>query len=176
MIKKKFFYLFLFFCLTTHIHANNIAFINIETIMNKSIVGIDIKNKINLLQIDTNNLIDKNKEILRAKEASLINKKKLLSSEDFNSEVSNFKKEVEQFNLLRNKEFKNYENKRADYKIKLLNLIQPILTTYSKSKDISILIQKKNIILGSNELDITTDILKIVNQNIKEINLKWQFL
>ena len=144
--------------------------------MNKSIVGIDIKNKINLLQIDTNNLIDKNKEILRAKEASLINKKKLLSSEDFNSEVSNFKKEVEQFNLLRNKEFKNYENKRADYKIKLLNLIQPILTTYSKSKNISILIQKKNIILGSNELDITTDILKIVNQNIKEINLKWQFL
>ena len=176
MIKKKFFYLFLFFCLTTHIHANNIAFINIETIMNKSIVGIDIKNKINLLQIDTNNLIDKNKEILRAKEASLINKKKLLSSEDFNSEVSNFKKEVEQFNLLRNKKFKKYENKRADYKIKLLNLIQPILTTYSKSKDISILIQKKNIILGSNELDITTDILKIVNQNIKEINLKWQFL
>jgi len=172
MIKKIFFYLFLFFCLTTHIQANNIAFINIETIMNKSIVGIDIKNKINLLQIDTNNLIDKNKEILRAKEASLINKKKLLSSEDFNSEVSNFKKEVEQFNLLRNKEFKNYENKRADYKIKLLNLIQPILTTYSKSKNISILIQKKNIILGSNELDITTDILKIVNQNIKEINLK----
>ena len=36
------------------------------------------------------------------------------------------------------------------------------------------LFQKKNIILGSKEINITDDILKIMNDKIKEVNIKWQ--
>ena len=53
-----------------------------------------------------------------------------------------------------------------------MKAINPILATYSEEKDISILLQKKNIILGSSQLDITNDILKIVNKEITESNIK----
>ena len=48
----------------------------------------------------------------------------------------------------------------------LLKKIEPILVDYADSKKISILLQKKNIILGSKELDATQDIILIVNEKI----------
>ena len=53
--------------------------------------------------------------------------------------------------------------------IKQLN---PIFVEYSKKNSISMLIQKKNIIIGKTELDVTQDILDIVNKKIKKINIK----
>ena len=49
--------------------------------------------------------------------------------------------------------------------------INPILAEYSTEKSISIIIQKKNIVLGKSDLDITNDILKIVDKKIKTIKL-----
>ena len=48
-------------------------------------------------------------------------------------------------------------------------MLQPILSEYANKNSISILIQKKNIIIGKTELDITKDILKILNQNHQKI-------
>ena len=55
---------------------------------------------------------------------------------------------------------------------KLLFSIQQILGAYSKSNEITLLLQKKNIVMGSKDIDITSDILIILNKNIKEINFK----
>ena len=50
--------------------------------------------------------------------------------------------------------------------------MHPILTEYSSTNSISIVIQKKNIIIGKNELDITNDIMSILNKKIKKVDLK----
>ena len=62
--------------------------------------------------------------------------------------------------------------KKKQYTNKLLNAINPMLQKYVQSKNISILLQKKNIILGANEFDITSDVLKILNNEVKEISIK----
>ena len=55
---------------------------------------------------------------------------------------------------------------------KFLKEIEPILIDYSESKKISFLLQKKDIILGSKEFDITNDIILIVNKKINKNNFK----
>ena len=55
---------------------------------------------------------------------------------------------------------------------KLLKLINPIITQYSKDESISIVLQKKNIINGKVELDITKAIIKIVDSNIKRFKIE----
>ena len=55
----------------------------------------------------------------------------------------------------------------------MLNQINVILAKYSEEKKLQLIIQKKNIIIGKKELDITDDILKIVNQNMKKIKIKY---
>ena len=55
----------------------------------------------------------------------------------------------------------------------LIQLINPILIEYSNEKSISMILQKKNLIIGQKELDITIDIIKLVDKNIKEFKIKW---
>ena len=63
-------------------------------------------------------------------------------------------------------------NKVLTLNSKFLKKIKPILVDYSESKKISFLLQKKNIILGSKEFDITNDIILIVNKKINKNDFK----
>ena len=53
----------------------------------------------------------------------------------------------------------------------LINKLAPILEDYSKKNSIRIIVQKKNIVMGNKEDDITKDILELVNQKVKNIKL-----
>ena len=51
-------------------------------------------------------------------------------------------------------------------------MLQPILAEYSNKENISLIIQKNNILLGKSNLDITNSILEILDQKKKKIDLK----
>ena len=53
---------------------------------------------------------------------------------------------------------------------KMVNQINKILTQYASENSISLIIQKKNIIIGKTELDITPQILKEFNSKVKSID------
>ena len=55
---------------------------------------------------------------------------------------------------------------------KLLKMVNLILIEYSKDKSISIILQKKNLIIGKKELDITEDVIKIINSDIDNFKIK----
>ena len=65
----------------------------------------------------------------------------------------------------------NLNNQRLQATAKIINLVKPILSEYSEINSISIIIDKKNVIIGKTNLDITDDILKIVDEKIGKINL-----
>ena len=54
---------------------------------------------------------------------------------------------------------------------KLLSIINPILSDYSKVNNISIILQKKNVVLAKTDLNITNKIIDILNSKIESINL-----
>ena len=54
----------------------------------------------------------------------------------------------------------------------ILKNINEIMTEYSKKNSISLVIQKQSIIIGKTELDVTNDILKILNKKITKLELK----
>ena len=173
---KKFFIInfFLIFFLINPLQANNIAFVNIYIFMNTSIAGLDKDKKIKILQKQKNAMLKESEKKLKDKETDLVSKKNILSESDFQLEVKKLKTEINNFNILKNNEIKNFEKIKAQYNFTLLNAIKPILSDYTKLNNISLLFQKKNIILGSKEINITDDILKIMNDKIKEVNIKWQ--
>ena len=53
----------------------------------------------------------------------------------------------------------------------ILKTLSPILTDYSKNNNISIIMDKKNIIIGKTELNITKEILTLLDEKIKKIKL-----
>ena len=53
----------------------------------------------------------------------------------------------------------------------IVKILSPILAEYSKENNISIIMDKKNIIVGKTELNITKEILALLDDKIKKIKL-----
>ena len=64
-------------------------------------------------------------------------------------------------------------NKLKDESAKLiLKNINEIISEYSAQNSISMIVEKKSIIIGKSELNITKDILDLLNKKIKKIELQ----
>ena len=66
---------------------------------------------------------------------------------------------------------KIYLKKKKNYSIEILKILNPIITNYVEINNIDIAIEKKNILVGIKSLDITFNILEILNKKTKEKNL-----
>tara|TARA_B110000967_G_scaffold156567_1_gene161596 strand:- start:163 stop:684 length:522 start_codon:yes stop_codon:yes gene_type:complete len=165
------FSLFLFFANTVN-SEQNIAFIDMDRVISKSNSGSSILNQLN--DINNKNLIflKKEEKKFKEKEAKLISQKNIISETDFKTKVNSLKVEIDKYNQNRNKIITEFKKLKVDNTNKLLKLINPILIKFSNEKKISILLQKKDLIIGKTELDITEEVIKIINTEVKEFKIK----
>jgi len=165
------FSLFLLFANTVN-SEQNIAFIDMDRVISKSNSGSSILNQLN--DINNKNLISLKKEEkkFREKEAKLISQKNIISETDFKTKVNTLKVEIDKYNQNRNKIITEFKKLKVESTNKLLKLINPILIKFSNEKKISILLQKKDLIIGKTELDITEEVIKIINIEVKEFKIK----
>ena len=82
--------------------------------------------------------------------------------------INNLLKEYQiDVNKLNNK----LTSKKNEYTNNILKIMNPLLTQYVEKNNILLVLEKKNILVGIKTLDITNDILKILNQETKTKNL-----
>ena len=70
-------------------------------------------------------------------------------------------KEVEDFKIKRNRNILNF-----------LDLINPIIEKYMSDNSIYMLIDKKNVFIANKEYDITNNLIELIDNQIKNIELK----
>ena len=150
----------------------NIAVVDMEKILNVTKVGASIQNQ--LSKINDKILLDfkKQEEKLKNKEIKLISQKNIISENDFDSTIKNFRAEIEQYNVNRKKAITNFNKKKSENTKELLLIVNKILTEYSDSKSISMIFQKKDLVITKTELDITDEIIVIIDKNIKNFKVK----
>ena len=145
----------------------NIAFIDIDTIMNKSEFGKKSYKKIDddfnkenekLLKIERN-LVSKEQEILK--------QKNVLSEEELNKKIIALKKEINDFQSKRRLLNKKFNEMRLNITNQMAQSLNLILSKYADENDISLVIQKKFIVIARSGLDITSEILEIFNKENK---------
>lgn len=150
---------------------NVIAFLDMNKIMTQSLAGKSISTELEKIHKKNIDYFKKKENELKKKEETIISQKNVLSAEEFQKKISILRDEANNYRTERSDLINSLTQKRFDATEKLINSIHPILTDYSTKNSISIVIQKKNIIIGKNELDITKDILIILDKNIKKIDL-----
>ena len=159
--------LFFFIILNFSASAENISFINVDYLVQNSNIGkkilrnIDNQNKKNIDELEK-----KNKELVNL-ENSIKNKKNVISNEDYNIEVKNFQKKFNLFTNEKNEMVKNFDKYKKTELGNLFKLFNPIIRNYLEKNQISILLDSKNIFMGNSELNITENVLKIINDEIK---------
>ena len=167
-LNKLILIIIIFFSFTsTSISKENIAFVNVDYLIQNSNIGkkllanINDKDKKNL-----DNLKKKNK-ILQDLESSIKKKKNVISDEAYKKEVIDFKKKFQEFSKEKTKivnEFNVFKKKEIENIFKKIN---PIINNYMEENSVNLLFDSKNIFMGAKKLNLTEDILKKINNELK---------
>ena len=165
-MRKKYISIFLIIfilCFNKSVHAQNIAVINIDYVINNNIQYQEIINKIIKSQEIKKNNFTKQEEIINSKLNDIENTKMILNEKEiqlkineYNIILSNFKDSVEEFNL-------HYDNQISTIKNSILEKILKLLEKYAIEKKIDLIFDNKNYIIASNSIDITDIISKELN-------------
>ena len=162
---------FIFFSKISLSNEKSIVYIDLNKIMNNSIAGKSITSQ---LENNHKKNISKFKNIeeeLKKDEAEIISQKNAITKEEFEKKIIDLRDKANKFRKERNDNINNLNNQRLEATSKMITLIRPILSEFSDKNSISLIIDKKNIIIGKTLLDITDDILKIVDEKIGKIQL-----
>ena len=162
--------LFIFLTIPSY-SSEKIVYLDVEKIMQDSIAGKSIITQQKKKRESSISKFKKKEKDIFDKEKKLIAQKNVLSKDEFESKIKELRNEISNYQKERNKTSNNIANLRIKASTRLISKLTPILEEYSKKNSIRIIIQKKQIVMGTKEDDITKDILELVNQKIKNIKL-----
>ena len=148
--------------------ADKTVFLDIDFILNNSNFGKSIYlelEKINKKNIDNLNKIEK---MLKEKKESIDKTKNISSKEKLQKDVNLFNKEVEKYRTEKNKILQDFKLKKKKELDNFLIKINPTIQEYMKNNSIDIVLEKNQIFMGNTNIDITNNIIELINQKFKD--------
>ena len=147
-----------------------IAFIDLNFIMNNSVAGKSIITFIDNVSKEKNNDFKVIENEIKKDENELISKKNIIEESIYIKKVNEIRIRINDYKLERQKFNKNLNEKKIKYKNSLLEKLNPIISNYVEQNSITVVLPKKMIIIGKKDLDITRQILEMLDKSIKKIN------
>jgi len=152
-----------------HLLADTPYYLNFKFILNQSEAG---KKAQKVLKSKLDNGIKKLQERekkIQEEEKKIIQQKKIISPEEYKKKVDELRSKVSNLQKERNKLLSDVAKQRTDARNQLLKSLNPIIKNYMAEKNIKMVIDKKNLLLADDSLDITKDIMSKLNQTLKTI-------
>lgn len=172
-LKHKILFIIIFLFINSNSFSNDsVAYVDMELIMNKSKVGKLITKKLSDEHNLNINYFKKKEEELKNKEKKIISQQNILEKSELEKQLKALQLEANKYRIEKNKRLNDISKKKLNATKILLQNINPILSEYAKKNSISILMQKKDIVIGKTELDKTNEILKLVDDKITKIDFE----
>ena len=169
-MKKLLILLFFFIKINYSFSDNNITYIDINFILSNSLVGKSINKHITKIQDENIKKFNEQEKEFNDKEQKLLSQKNILDKQKFQFEANILNEEIKKYKNDKNKILKKINDEKIKYTKEVLNYLNPIITEFVEKNSISIVLPKKNIVVGKKDLDITEDIMILLNNKVKEIN------
>ena len=151
--------------------ADTPFFLDFKFILNESDAGKKAQTYLkNKLEKGIKSIQDKEKKILE-EEKKLIQQKKVLAQEEYVKKVKELRTKVSSLQKERNNLMQSVAKQRSKAKNELLKALNPIVKEYMMEKKIRMIMNKKDILLADEKLNITSDIMKLINNKLKSIKL-----
>ena len=158
------FFLYFFFNINTANSNTSTVFIDIDFILNNSILGkqilLDLE-KLNKKNIDN---IREKENTLKIKRDKINSQKNILSKEQIEKEIVLLNEDFKKYNIEKNNLLNDFKNQKKQKLDNFLKKINPLIHEYMKKNSIDIILDQRQIFIGNVNKDITEKILKIVNQ------------
>ena len=151
--------------------SKEIYFVDLKKVLNESKAGKKAQDFLKKKFENENKQFEKEGSAIRKEESDLIAKKKIISPEEYKKSLDSLRNKSADYQKRRRKASNDWVNKKNEARAKLLEALNPIMQKYMKENNVEIIIDKKYILLANSNFEITDTILKILDKELKSINL-----
>ena len=152
--------------------SNKIVFLDMNKVLNNSDAGKYINDELKKKDEIYRKNIRELENSIKKDDEDISAKKNLLNQDELNNKITELNNKIKKYQEQVNNNRKDLETLKIKYTKVLLEKLKPILSDYSKKNSVSLIIDKKNIVIGINDLNITDDIIKILDNNVKKIDIQ----
>ena len=154
-------------CLTTlNTDAHEVAVIDYDFLLSQSKPAKIINTQIKKIEEKYSIKFKDTEQSLKKEEKSILSKKNILDESAYLDLIMYFNVKVNKYNTDKDKSLLQLKKKNIEAKKQLIKDINPIISDYMQNKSFALVISKKSIIISKSELDITMDIIKIIDKKI----------
>ena len=169
---KKISLIFFFIILTNIAYGEDkVVYLDVNLLLSESEVGKYVNSNLKKISDDNNEEYKKFEAELKSDEEKLLTQQNILKKEDYEKKISELRNKFKSYQDKKNNKNKELNLLRNNAGNKILKNINEIMTEYSKKNSISLVITKQSIIIGKTELDVTNDILELLNKKITKLEL-----
>jgi Skp family chaperone for outer membrane proteins len=172
---RNFFFitLVIFLFSTNFVNAENkVSYIDIDYILSNTLAGkllLTNFKKEEKLKVDKFKVND---EKFKNEEKKILAKKNLISKDELNKELKLLQIEFDKYRRNKISEIDELKQKRNENILNFLKLINPIIEKYMAENSIYMLIDKKNVFIASKKYDVTNNLIELIDNQIKTIEIK----
>lgn len=145
----------------------NLVIIDLDYVFKNSNVG----KKISETSISKKEALIKEKNKIEAKlekqKNDIMSKKNVLDKKEFEEKVISHQKEIKDYQIKMNNDLKKVNDEFIKKNIEFKKKVDQLLIKYSKENNIDLIVSKNSVILSNTKIDMTKQILEIVNNKIK---------
>ncbi len=169
---RKITFLFLIiFSSQSYVFADTPYFLDFKLILNKSDAGKKAQDFLkNKLEKGIKSIQQKEKKIAE-EEKKIIQQKKIISAEEYKKKVTDLRSKVSSLQRERNSLLDSVAKQRSKARKELLKNLNPVIKDYMEEKKIRMVVDKKTVLLADDTLDVTNDIMVLLNKKLKSIKL-----
>jgi len=149
-----------------------VAFVEMDTLMRESLVGKSLMIQINKMEKKNQKYFNDYKKKLATEKNKINSQKTILSEEEYNKKIISLNKDYKNFQTDGKNKINLLQSKKNKAMQKILSELKILLSDYSNKNNLTFIIDQKNIIIGKADLNITSEILKLLDINLKKISLK----
>ena len=169
----KFFVVTFFALICTYASAEQkIVVLDMKYVLNNSKAGKGAQEYLKKTFQDNAKKFADLEKTLKDEEKDLLDKKNDLSKEDYTKRSDALRKKVIDYQSERRASLDKLAAQRAESRKLLLEKVSPIVESYINENNISIVLDKKNMIGGLKEYDITQIIVERLNKELPSLKLK----
>ena len=151
--------------------ASDIYFVDYSKVMNESTAGKKAQDYLKNLLKNSNKKFNDTAKKLKEEENKIISQRNALSKEEYKKKADALRKKVFNLNKERQDKIKNIALKRKKAGDEMLKNLNPILGKYMEENNITVVIDKKNVLMWNKKYEITSQIIEILNKELKSINI-----
>ena len=165
--------IFITFYLFTSIssYAADTYFIDFQKVLNISKPGAEAQIKLKKkFESESKKFIKLEKDI-KKEESSIISQKKTISADAYKDKVQVLRKKVSKLQKDKRNSFSSIAKSRKKARVSLLTAVNPIIKKYMEENKIRLILNKKSVVMGDTTLEITDQIIAILNKELPSLKV-----